>query len=218
VWMVAHVINVVILLSPFGTVDVILKAARLFVITTVVATSLLNPYFGAGVALVMIVLAWFMAGWSMRLMVFGNVFAWDLLTLRCKRFEPVATGSRAFTARRLGKVPVRTCGKVRRDSNGQLVLDYHRWLILPKRTLVLPEGDFSVGRGLLNPEILHLKDGMAKPLLTLPPRFVTHEEELARLYQMAGVQDIGMIRGMKAFWNWLKGLFSIGRKTVLAPV
>ena len=218
VWMVAHVINVFILLSPFGTVDVVLKSARLFLLSTVAATALVNPFFGAAVALVIIILAWFLAGWSMRLMIFGNVFAWDLLTLRCKRFEPVETGSRAFTARRLGKVPVRTCGKVRRDPKGQLVLDYHRWLVLPRRTLVLPEGDYSVGRGLLNPEVLHLKEGIARPLLTLPPRFVTHEEEFARLYQMAGVQDIGMIRGVKAFWNWLKGPFALGRKTVVAPV
>jgi hypothetical protein len=118
----------------------------------------------------------------------------------------------------LGKVPVRTCGKVRRDAEGRLVLDYHRWLMLPKRTLLLPEGDYSVGRGLLNPEILHLKDGMAKPLLTLPPRFVTHEAEFSRIYGMAGVQDVGMLRGMKAFWNWLKGVVTVGRKTVMAPV
>ena len=37
----------------------------------------------------------------MRLFVFGNVFAWDLLTLRCKRFTPEEKGTRAFTARRI---------------------------------------------------------------------------------------------------------------------
>jgi len=220
VWMVAHVINVLILLSPLGAVDVVLKGARLLLLTTVAATALVNPYFGAAVAVVVIIVAWFLAGWSMRLLIFGNVFAWDLLTLRCKRCEvPVETGSRAFTARPVDKVPLRTCGKVRRDTQGRLVLDYHRWLILPKRTLVLPEGDYSVGRGLLNPEVLHLKDGIAKPLLTLPPRFVTHEAEFARVYGMAGVQDVGMLRGLKAFWNWLRGrLVTVGRKTVMAPV
>jgi hypothetical protein len=207
---------VLILISPFGTVDVVLKSARLFLLTTVAATSLANPYFGAAVALVIIVIAWFLAGWSMRLLVFGNVFAWDLLTLRYKRFTPEEKGSRAFTARRIEKVPVRTCGKMRRDGQGRLVLDYRRWLILSRRTLILPEGDYSVGRGLLNPEVLHLNDGVAKSLLTLPPRCLAHEEEIAMLYQLAGVQDVGMIKGVKAFWGWIKSLFTPGRKTAAA--
>lgn len=213
VWMVAHVINVLILISPFGTVDVVLKSARLFLLTTVAATALANPYLGAALSLVIIVIAWFLAGWSTRLTIFGSVFAWDLLTLRCKRYTPAGEGSRAFTARRIEKVPVRTCGKVRRDAQGRLVLEHRRWFILPTRTLVLPDGDYSVGRGLLNPEVLHLKDGVARTLLTLPPRCLTHEEEFAKVHQMAGVQDIGMIKGFKAFWSWIKGLFTSGRRT-----
>jgi len=217
VWMVAHVINVLILLSPFGAIDAGLKLARSFLLGTVAVSALVNPWFGAAVSLVIIVIAWFLAGWSMRLMVFGNVFAWDLLTLRCKRFKPSADSERAFTARRIGKTPVRTCGRMRRDAQGRLALEYRPWLVLPKRALVLPEGDFSVGRGLLYPEVLHLKDGVAKTLLTLPPRCRTHEEEIARLYQMAGAQDVGMIRGAKAFWYWLKGLFTSGQKVAPAP-
>jgi hypothetical protein len=216
VWMVSHVINVLVLISPFGTVDAVLKSARLFLLTTVVASAWANPWLGALVSLVIIVIACFLAGWSMRLMVFGNVFAWDLLTLRWKRFTPEPKGCRAFTARRIEKVPVRTCGKVRRDEQGRLVLEYRPWLVLPKRTLVLPEGDYSVGRGLVYPEVLHLKGGVAKPLLTLPPRCLGHEDEMAKLYQMTGAQDTGLIKGVKAFWGWLKGLFTSGPKAVPA--
>jgi hypothetical protein len=217
VWMVAHVINVLILISPFGTVDAVLKSARLFLVGTVLASAWASPWVGALVALVIIVAAWFLSGWSMRLMVFGNVFAWDLLTLRWRRFQPSAAGGdRAFTARRIEEVPVRTCGRMRRDERGRLMLDYRPWLVLPKRTLALAEGDFSVGRGLVYPEVLHLKDGVARTLLTLPPRCLTHEEEIARLYGMAGVQDTGLIKGMKSFWGGLKGLFAAGPKAVPA--
>ncbi len=217
VWMVSHVINVLILVSPFGTVDALLKFARLSLLLTVALSSLVNPYFGAAVSLVIILVACFLAGWSMRLTVFGNVFAWDLLTLRHARFTVGETADRAFTARRIEKVPVRTCGRVRRDEQGRLVFEYRPWLILPKRTLVLPEGDFSVGRGLLNPEVLHLKDGVAKRVLTLPPRCRTHEERFAKAYQMAGVQDVGLIKGIKALWSWLKGMFSPSARPVPVP-
>ena len=216
VWMVAHVINVLILISPFGTVDAVLKSARLFLVGTVLASAWASPWVGALVALVIIVAAWFLSGWSMRLMVFGNVFAWDLLTLRWKRFTPSAGGDRAFTARRIDEVPVRTCGRMRCDGQGRLLFDYRPWLVLPRRTLALAEGDFSVGRGLLYPEVLHLRDGGFRTLLTLPPRCLTHEEQIARLYQMDGVQDTGLIKGMKSFWSGLKGLFTSGPKAVPA--
>jgi len=217
VWMVSHVINVLILVSPFGTVDALLKFARLCLISTVAVSSLVNPYFGAAVSLVIILIACFLAGWSMRLTVFGNVFAWDLLTFRHARFTAGETADRAFTARRIQKVPVRTCGRVKRDEQGRLLFEYRPWLILPRRTLVLPEGDFSVGRGLLHPQVLHLKDGVATSVLTLPPRFRTHEDRFAKAYGMAGVQDVGLIKGMKAFWSWLKGIFTPGQKAVPAP-
>lgn|SRR6185503_355623 len=217
VWMVSHVVNVLIMVSPFGTVDALLKLARFCMLSFVALSALVNPYFGAAVSLVVILVACLLAGWSMRLMVFGNIFAWDFLTLRHARFTVGETPDRAFTARRIAKVPVRTCGRVRRDEQGRLLFEYRPWLVLPKRTLILPEGDFSVGRGLLYPQVLHLKDGVARTVLTLPPRFRTHEDRFAKTYQLAGVQDVGLIKGMKTFWGWLKGVFAPGRKAAPAP-
>lgn len=205
VWMLSHVINILILISPFGTVDAALKAARMFLLTTVAGSALVNPWLGAVVALAFILVSCLLAGWSMRLTVFGTVFAWDLFTLRHKRSEPVREKSRVFLARSLGKIPVRTCGLLRRDEQGRLVMDYRPWLVLPRRTLVLPEGDYYVGRGLVYPEVLHLKDGVARTLLTLPPRFLGHEEAFARAHGLAGIQDVGMVKGFKALWNWMKG-------------
>ena len=207
VWMVSHVINVLILISPFGTVDAVLKSARLFLLSTVAASAMANPYMGALISLVIILCCWLLSGWAMRLMVFGNIFAWDLLTLRHRRSNPVRPESRVFTARKIEKIPVRTCGRLRRDEQGRLVLDYRPWLVLPRRTLTLPEGEYVVGRGLMNPEVMRVTNGEARTMLTLPPRFVTHEEEFSNAYQMSGVLDAGMIKGFKSLWSWMKGLF-----------
>ena len=208
VWLVAHVINVLILISPFGTVDAVLKAARLFLLSTVAATALANPYIGALLSLVIILICWALSGWAMRLMVFGNVFAWDLLTLRQKRFKPGTRAEKVFTARRIEKVPIRTYGKLSRDDQGRLVIRYRRWLVLPARVLTLPATTYAVGRGLLNPEIVQVQGEWTRSMLTLPPRYLTHEEEVARLYDLSGVRDIGMIKGVKALWQWAKGRFS----------
>jgi MFS family permease len=205
VWLVAHVINVLILISPFGTVDAILKGARSFLLFTVAATSLSNPYVGALLSLIIILVCWALSGWAMRLMIFGNVFAWDLLTLRHKRFKSDPNHIKVFTARRIDKVPIRTYGRLSRDGQGRLVVKHRPWLIFPERRLTLPAGTYAIGRGIMNPEVIQVQGEWAKSMLSLPPRYLSHETELARLCDLAGVRDVGMLKGFKALWSWLKG-------------
>jgi hypothetical protein len=207
VWMVSHVINVLIIISPFTTVDAALKAARAAVLGTVAGTAFLNPYVGAAWSLVIILICSLLAGWSFRLMVFGSVFTWDLVTFRKSRFKVEPDFNWMFTAREMNKTPIRTYGKLSRGPQGELVLSYRPWLILPRRTLTLPPGKYAVGRGLFYSEIIELDSDSAPPVMTLPPRFRSHEEELSSIYLLAGVQDIGAVKGFKAFWNWLKELF-----------
>ena len=52
-----------------------------------------------------------------------------------------------FLARKINKVPARTYGKLLRDEKGSLVLQYRPWLVLPERTLVLPEGPLRRRQG-----------------------------------------------------------------------
>jgi hypothetical protein len=207
VWMVSHVINVLIIISPFTTVDAALKSARVFVLGTVAGTAFVNPYAGAAWSLIIILICFLLAGWSFRLMVFGSVFTWDLVTFRKSRFKVEPDSNRMFTAREMNKTPIRTYGKLSRGPQGELVLSYRPWLILPRRTLTLPPGKYAVGRGLFYSEIIELDGDSAPPVMTLPPRYRSHEEELSSIYLLAGVQDIGMVKGFKAFWSWLKELF-----------
>lgn len=206
VWMVSHVINVLIIISPFTTVDAALKSARLFVLSTVAGTAFVNPYVGAAWSLFIILICFLLAGWSFRLMIFGSVFTWDLVTFRKSRFKVEPDANWMFTAREMNKTPIRTYGKLGRQQ-GELVLSYRPWLFLPRRTLVLPPGKYAVGRGLFYSEIIELDGDSPTPVMTLPPRFRSHEEELSSIYLLAGVQDIGVVKGFNAFWNWLKELF-----------
>jgi len=217
VWMASHVINVLILISPFATVDAALKSIRLFLMGTVAMTAFANPYVGAAWSIVIIVVAYFIAGWSFRLTVFGTVFAWDLLTLRCRRFTPRPGATWMFTARRIEQVPVRTCGRLMRDEQGRLVLKYRPLLVLRTQTLTLPPGQYVVGCGLVYPILMLAEGETDKTMLTLPPRYRTHEAELARIYELAGIQDVGIVKGFKAVWRWLKELFGFGSQPISAP-
>ncbi|MEI2722230.1 MAG: hypothetical protein V9H26_01435 [Verrucomicrobiota bacterium] len=200
VFLASNAINVLIILSPFTTVDAALKGFRLALLGTVAGTALANPWIGAAWALIIIIIAYFIAGWSFRLSHFGMVLTWDFFTFRSSRFAPDATVNKLFLGRKISKVPARTYGRLSRDEKGSLVLKYRPWLVLPQRTLVLPDGRYFVGKGVLFSEIQELQADVTKTALLLPPRYRGHEEELVRIYGLAGVSDIGL----RAAMNWIK--------------
>jgi hypothetical protein len=209
VWLVSHVINVLILISPWGGVDAALKGFRTFLLGTVAVTGFFSPKVGAIWALIIILLCLPLAGWAFRLTTFGAIFGWDFFTLGRKRCQPSAAGNLAFTARRVDKAPIRSCGKLRL-ANGKLEFTYRPWLVLAPRTIELPAGAYAVGRGLFYPNFLSVQDDQARTLLNFPPRYRTHEQELGRLYG-APVQDVGLLKGFKAAWRWLKEIFGMGK-------
>jgi hypothetical protein len=189
-------------------VDTALKAARLALLATVPATSYINPWLGALWAAIIIVISWFIAGWSLRLTHFGIAFLWDYLTLRHNRFVPDPTANKMFLGRKINKVPVRTYGKLTRNDAGKLVLNYRPWFVLPTRTLELPDGNYAVGCGLLYCEIMRVEGAETRTVLLLPPRYRGHEAELVRIYGLTGTREVGL----RAAWKWLKELFGFRAK------
>ena len=201
VFLASNAINILILISPFTTVDAALKTFRTAILATVVGTSFVNPWIGAAWALVLILISYFIAGWSFRLSHFGLVFVWDFISFRKHRFTPDAVANKLFLARKISGVPSRTYGQLTRDPAGQLVLKYRPWLILPTRTLALPAGKYCVGQGLFFSEILHLDGEDSRSTILLPPRYRSHEEQLVGIYGLVDVRPIGL----RAAWAWLTG-------------
>lgn len=212
VFLLGHAINVLIILSPFTTVDAALKSARLALFASVPVTSWINPWLGALWALVIIAFAYLVAGWTFRLSHFGTVFVWDYFTLKRKRFTPDKKENKMFLARAINKVPIRTYGKLVRNEQRKLVLNYRPWLVLRRRTLDLPEGRYEAGRGVFYSEVMRVEGEDAKTILLLPPCYRGHEAQLAEIYEFSGVRDVGL----RAMWTWLKGMFGFKPKSAPA--
>ena len=204
VFLASNAINILILISPFSTVDAALKVFRTAILASVAGSSFVNPWMGAAWAVIIILISWLIAGWSFRLSHFGLVFVWDFFTGRKRRFQPDGKENKMFLARKISKVPARTYGKLSRNEKGELVVNYRPWLILPPRSLVLPAGTYEAGRGIFYSEILRIEaSGNATGVILLPPRYLGHEEEVARIYNLAGTRDVGL----RAAWAWFKSLF-----------
>ncbi len=210
VFLASNAINILILLSPFTVFDAALKVFRTAIIASIVVSSWANPWFGAAWALIIIAFCYLIADWSFRLSHFGLVFVWDFVTRRCNRFTPDQTANKMFLGRKINQVPARSYGKLSRDEKGRLVLNYRPWLVLPARTLTLPEAQYAVGKGAFFSEIFQLDGDSERIALLLPPRYRSHEEQLVAIYGFVDVRPTGL----HAVWQWVKSLF--GGKTPTA--
>jgi hypothetical protein len=209
VFLASNAINILILLSPFTTVDAALKTFRATILASVVGSSALgswsgHPWLGALWALVIILFSYLIAGWSFRLSHFGLVFIWQFFTGGRYRFKPDAKTNNLFLGRKTDKVPTRTFGALSRGETGELVFKYRPWLVLPQRTLVLPPGNYEAGRGIFYSEIMRVEGESTRTVFLLPPHYRGHEEEIAKIYNLAGTRDVGL----RAAWAWFKGLFA----------
>lgn len=206
VWMASHAINGLILLSPWGAIDAALKSGRTALLGLLVLSSTMNPWISAGLSLVIIVIAYFVAGWSFRLTIFSSIFSWDFFTLRKSRIKLDGQSNKVFAGTGLMTAPQRTYGKLTRDETGKLNFTFKPWMVLPAQTVEVPEArELGVGRGAF---FSNVTDGEAE-VFVLPPRYRTHEAELADIYGLArGVEPIGL----KKAWSWLTGSLTPPRK------
>jgi hypothetical protein len=144
------------------------------------------------------------------MMVFGWVFCWDTITFRKKRFKPGAKENWAFAARKIGKTPVRSYGRLIKEDSGKLVFAYKPFHVMAERRIDVPPGTYAVGNAILYPSLEQVNGEDTKTMFNFPPRCNSHEAELGKIYNCE-VRDVGLIKGFKAAWRWLGDLFGMGQ-------
>ncbi|MDR0901340.1 MAG: hypothetical protein LBM92_01035 [Opitutaceae bacterium] len=200
VWMASHAINVLILLSPWGAIDAALKGARAGLLAAVAATAHFSPGASLILSIAIILVAFLVAGWAFRLMIFGTAFCWDFLTLRRKRFKPKPDANKLFSGGHLKGVPVRTYGRLLNEpENGRLVFAYKPWLVMPARRTAVETSAPYIGKGLFFSTV---RDGEST-LFILPPRYRGHEEQLAQIHNLGEIRPAGLRKA----WGMLRELF-----------
>lgn len=212
VWICSHAINVLIILSPFSTLDALLKLARTGVLASVGLVYVIAPWLAAALCLVMIALAAWLAPAALRLAIFGSRYAADILLPWRGRKRATPEQPHAFTLGRVAGLPARTGGRMLLLDDGTMVFRYRRWCVLDERTIPLPHGTRHVEKGLLSPALVHRagEEEEAKVLLFLP-RYRGHEERMVGHLKLHGVRDHSLVRGFAALKEWLRGVLSAGK-------
>ncbi len=196
VWMASHSINVLILLSPFGVVDNVLKLSRLALLALVALSSQLHPYVGAAVSVLVMGFAVAVSGWSFRLMSFGVSFGLGLL-----RKPPTVSPSgrlSAFSGSGL-KLPIRTKGSLKRINN-QTVFHHRRFFLFSKFTVLPPS--LRVEKGLLHPVLLSVDGTRRSVVCRFSPRFQGQETAICEAVAATGVDEAPLARGFRSVARW----------------
>jgi hypothetical protein len=213
VWLAGHAINVLIALCPFGFIDALLKLIKFSLLSLVVLSSLINPYLGAAVSLVILFIAALIAPWAFRLSFFGTRLACDIVLPARSRRRVRPSEPHAFLARRLAGLPARTSGRLARTAEGNTVFLYRPWLVMPRRSIAIPSGGVAISKGLLFPSLLHRLDDQQrmKTLVIFLPRYRSHEASIASHLSIADVHDSAVLKGLKAIRAWIADIINVGK-------
>ncbi len=215
VWLAFHAVNVLILLSPFGFLDLFLRLIKFGALAVLLVATWISPWLGAAVAAAILVVSIPIAGWSLRLTSFGSIVAWDLLTGRHRRLgADGAAGADgpvvAFTAGRTHGIPTRAVGRLE-AGDGRLSFRYRPWLVLRSRSIDLGSVPNRLERALVCPQIRETASGdRGDVLFRLPPRYRGHEPRVATSLGCAEVIDAPVLRGVKSVFAWMRESIGTG--------
>ncbi|MBN1882635.1 MAG: hypothetical protein JW885_10715 [Deltaproteobacteria bacterium] len=211
VWLASAVVEALTLISPVPFTGVVLKGLRLAVLAMLAVTAIISPILGLVAVLIVLYLAYRLAGWSMRMTVYGVVIVGDLLGNRAAsvddlRLLPVT----AFAAREMEGVPRRSFGRL--SCEGEFpVFRTRPWLVLPARRVVYPRAarELAAARGVWGPSVVEPTEGDAsRTLFELPPRYRGHEEAVAEALGLSRqVTDLRVVARVTSAWRWVRAQF-----------
>jgi len=172
VWITFHVIDALIVLSPFAIVDAALVALRASILGVLGVALLVHPFLALLLALPLIVLSFLFAGWCIRLDLFALSVAIDVIFGR----RDESGRPRAFLARSDLGAPIRTMGHAEPVPGG-IRFSYRPFFVLPKRTLEVPVDSPEVVQGVVWPTLADAR--IARGVVSFPPRYRRDSERLA---------------------------------------
>ena len=210
VWVVSHVIDSLVLLSPFALIDATLLTMRGALLAILGVAYWIEPAISAGICCVLIVICFLIAGWCIRINILASTFAIDLLTLRCKWMRPNQWPIRVFITGKSGLAPTRTRGLLERDPDG-LRVRWRRFYWLTKRSTVLHRGSAKLVRGVVWSELYAESSPKVLVTLILPPRYFNHDHWITEHLEIPA--ENGTIRrGLAGVVDFFRNIWSAGSK------
>lgn len=181
VWISFHVVDALVVLSPFALLDGILVAMRGAVLGLLAVALVVSPILALVLCVPIIVLSLLFAGWCVRLDLFALCVASDLLLARGRSTDPGSGPVRGFLAARGLGAPIRTMGHAEPCERG-IRFTYRPFFVLPRRTIELATDGGALVRGAIWSTVT--RTARPGPVLHLPPRYNRHALRVAARFRI----------------------------------
>jgi hypothetical protein len=226
VWLLSHSINGLIAICPSKIGDTALKAIKGFVLGTFWFCYWIHPLIAAILSVIIILIAFKVAGWSFRLMFYSLRFGSEIplsfvFPDRTKRKATPSTPQVFVSHDEDGGLFKRTYGHLFLSEDGKIYFSYRPWLVLPRRMAEVrfAEGEYSLSKGFLYPSLnvsydlpdddLSASDRSQTAerrrdvrVFDFLPRYRGLEREVGENLKIREIED----GKMKAFLGWLKSV------------
>lgn len=205
VWLSSHALNVLLLFSPFGLLDLFLKTSRVLFIGFLALLSAVAPVLAAILCGILILVALWFAPRTFRLCVFGSVMSADLLRSLVRQSDRHEK-TRGFLARRVGGLPALSFGRLD-QMDGKVTFSSRFLLLGPARRVALPDSDrLDLEKGMIFPSIRE-DQGESEKTVALVHLLPRHRHDLTHVSEKLGIRrilDQAVVRGVKAAFGWVR--------------
>lgn len=205
VWLSSHALNVLLLFSPFGMLDLFLKTSRVLFLGFLALFSAVAPVLAAVLCGVLILVALWFAPRTFRLCVFGTVMSADLLRSLVRRSDRHEK-TRGFLARRSRGLPALTFGRLEREE-GAVIFSSRVLLLGPARRIVLSASErLDLEKGVIFPSLREEGIGSEKAdvIVHLLPRHRHDLRHVSEKLDIRRIQDHAVVRGVRAAFAWVR--------------
>lgn len=220
VWALSQFLNLLILLSPWGGIDLLLRTVKGVVLAAILGAALISPWLALFLCSLIIVVSMLMLHFTYRACRFVFYLTFDLLMACWSPQKEVSGAVRAYALTKIGKVKKRALGKLEILEDGRAHFRVGR-----KKTIPLGEG-FELRHGLLGGVISDVSGKKRKDLLRISKRYRLVHGEVAQRFgltlssaEIPTPENLGAVPGvsvsgdqipMTVFARWKNSFMRIG--------
>jgi len=203
IWLMSNFFEVLILINPFPTVDTLLRVGKISLLISMYIACWIHPALGAMLALPVLLVSIFMFERTLRTSLLGVRLIYDLALFR-KDEITAETPLTAFSAFASG-LPWLAQGRVTQEKD-RSCFQFRRYSIGPRKSIPLPSGQYSIGKGSLFPMLVVEIDGKCSSILRFPASYRGQEEALAERFDASEIHDWRWSQQANSAWQWFYGL------------
>ncbi len=213
VWVLSQGFNILMLLCPFSTIDLLLATGKNALVVAILGFS--NTYIGLILSLFVILISFYLFPKALRLVIFGTIISYDIILFRLfnKQTKEITAGHEvaAFTSCYFSDIAPLSYGTIRQN-RGSIIFTHRPFYLLKKQSLNLGlhNTDCQLADTFLSP-VFNRKSTNQKQelqLFRIRPMYCAKYDDLAELLGVTQEKETSITEKFIDGFRWFLSLLT----------